>query len=530
MTGRVFAYVFGSAISIASTGAQAKTIMVFLCGGGAAHPEQCKADAGKFQGGLPDLPVKLFFPTGNLVPGGNLLNDVEFRGFHTKGLPTRVYGERDFREQEQWLSEQDAGTHFIFIAASAGWVAFDKLAPKLKRLGVADRGYDVILNQPAGTHAGRPGTHRDMPFSFDDLPSRPRSVINLLAPDKQTSEVFDEPRITFSSDLYYAVRLGPVWSKDWEHDGPEYLPTKPMDKHGTATGVGLEFVVPVVRLTSNSSRDFATSFRQANAEISFGVETLRKMAVYISALNPKNLDKWPGKSKYLVDYLPALPTFWSETDDPSQGESRAEAAEFIARARGAHRAIVFGMGPAADTIYREAVATFGQENVERSPIVASAHYMQYAARNFRADAIFVVTKRRALDVDIALACDPKDGPCLPRRGCGDDADKCPPLGKYWFTWPPRHNFPPTTAHGNDAGGGPPPPGERTNVRGDSPPSAGGSGPSVEVKKGQAVGGAEIDPTPRREEQSIPAAGASILRSRKSGAATWSFPSPPNGAP
>ena len=223
------------------------------------------------------LPVEIIFPSGERkLPKVLYYSDKDFN---------------DLRTKMQGLIASKPDVHYIFVVNSQGWVPFSKLAPELKALGIKDRNYDVILNQPVGKLATGfiPNKFPHQTFSFDKLESRPRLVVNLKAPDVATRDKFDEPNFQ-SMRNYIDVQYGPITdNKKWQ------IITNEIDKHSIAVGSGLTHEIPqVIKILSNRSlvskkNTFEELFSNIKVELSMGRklrENYRDQALRMSGIIP----------------------------------------------------------------------------------------------------------------------------------------------------------------------------------------------------------------------------------------------------
>ncbi|MCP4367293.1 MAG: hypothetical protein GY797_04140 [Deltaproteobacteria bacterium] len=205
-----------------------------------------------------NLPVEIIFPSGERkFPKVLYYSDKDFN---------------DFRTKMQSLITSKPDVHYIFVVNSQGWIPFSKLAQELKDLGIKDGNYDVILNQPAGKLATGvvPNKFPHQTFSFDNLESRPRFVVNLKAPDIATRDKFDEPNFQ-SMRNYIDVQYGPITdNKKWK------IIKNEIDKHSIAVGSGLTHEIPqVIKILSNrslvsKSNTFEELFSNIKVELSMG--------------------------------------------------------------------------------------------------------------------------------------------------------------------------------------------------------------------------------------------------------------------
>jgi len=250
--------------------------VVFFCGAGAVQYEDCVKDMNQIKD-ITNLSVKMFFPSGQ-------------RSFPK----VKYYNIDDFENHEVWIRKnfrENQNVHYIFVASSQGWIPFNNLVGKLKDIGVSDKNYDVILNQPAGSWATGvlPNKLPHKNFSFDNLAAIPRHVINLRAPDFATADRFDEPSIKFSQS-YYNLHYGPI--TNLETMSPVINEIK---KHSTATGVGLANEVPsIINILSHSSEVSINVSERINHILSEGAR-LRQHFFELSVRNKKKGEQQPNK-------------------------------------------------------------------------------------------------------------------------------------------------------------------------------------------------------------------------------------------
>ncbi|MCP4367391.1 MAG: hypothetical protein GY797_04635 [Deltaproteobacteria bacterium] len=223
------------------------------------------------------IPVEVIFPSGErMIPKVFKYSDKDFN---------------NLRKRMQGLIASKPDVHYIFVVNSQGWVPFSKLALELKALGIKDKNYDVILNQPAGKMATGfiPNKFPHQTFSFDKLPSQPRFVVNLMAPDIATRDRFDEPNIEYKRN-YIDVRYGPITDIKKGR-----IITNEIDKHSKAVGSGLTHEIPqVIKILSNRSlvsnkNTFEELFSNIKVELSMGKklrENYRDQALRKSVIIP----------------------------------------------------------------------------------------------------------------------------------------------------------------------------------------------------------------------------------------------------
>ncbi|MBF0121531.1 MAG: hypothetical protein HQK79_22095 [Desulfobacterales bacterium] len=228
-------------------------VIVFFCGAGPVKIEECEKDANHFQK-ITKIPVKLFTPSA-VTPVKVMEQTI------------RWYSEEDFNEHEEYIRtsiRSNPNTHYIFVASSKGWIPFSRLAPKLKDFGLADKNYDVILNQPAGGWASgileNKLPHKN--FSVDNLPSRPGFFVILGAPDINTADSFDEILFTYKTGKYFKkVNYAPLT------DLKEGMPLKgAVDKHRISTGAGLKWeVTQIICILINQFGKYDTEDKKVDA-------------------------------------------------------------------------------------------------------------------------------------------------------------------------------------------------------------------------------------------------------------------------
>lgn len=355
------------------------TLMVFFCGGGEATSAACQKDADLYSKQLNSwgVDVKVFMPTGNYIPIGNLI----------KQLPTRAYQKSDFFDQREWFSKEfnhKKYSRVVFVVSSLGWTAFSELSSSIEDFGIQTNGYDVMLIQPAAVNLLKK-SHQS--FNFDALKSKPRFVINFTAPDQETYDLFDEPEISYSSPFYFKTTTGPVWNRDYKVDGPPFIPTSPVDKHGKSTEIGLQLVSPVVRSLVDKTKSYEVLLKEIQSQVYMSIKRQEQMVADIKYRNPGNFKKWPGSSKSFADYKDPTPASWI-LDGSDQK---------INISTNTQRVVVFGNNPGAIELFEKMVSRFGRKNVKQVSLsyVPSEKYQQEVALSFKADMIVGVRSERA---------------------------------------------------------------------------------------------------------------------------------------